>query len=364
MTMIFKPLRADRRRALGLVLGSGLATGLGLIGPGPAWGASARVQGAGATFPSKVYARWAADYARQTGVDVRYQPTGSGNGIEQATRRSVDFAGSDVPLGPDALGQKRLVQIPTCVGGVVPVVNGFEPDRLRLTGEVLAAIFAGDIQRWDDARIAALNPGLSLPARRIVRVVRGDKSGSTEGLTRYLAGQSPAFAKQVGEGVMPAWPGEPLRAEGNDGMSALVRATPGAIGYVSYDRVVADGLAGVRLRNREGRWVAASEAGFRAAILHSPLYRDGSDTASLMDMPGPDSWPLTMTTFVLLDAAPATAAAVEPAMRFLYWCFLHGDALTQGTGFAPLPTAVQARLTARFAQVKPRDGQFPHYLSF
>lgn len=343
-------------------LGQALACGVGGL-----WGVTARaavtVQGAGATFPSKVYARWAADYGRQTGVEIRYRPSGSGDGIEQATRRSVDFAGSDVPLAPEALAQKKLVQIPTCVGGVVPVVNGFEAEKLRLTGEVLAAIFTGDIARWDDARIAALNPGLSLPARRITRVVRGDKSGSTEGFTRYLAGRSPAFAQQVGTGTLPAWPGQPLRAEGNDGMSTLVRATPGAIGYVSYDRVVADGLAGVRLRNREGRWVAPGQAGFRAAILHSALYREGNDTASLLDEPGTDSWPLTMTTYVLLDAAPASPASVEPAMRFLYWCFQRGDALTQGTGFAPLPTAVQARLAARFGAVRPRNGQLPRYLS-
>lgn len=274
----------------------------------------------------------------------------------------MDFAGTDAPLSSGDLAAKRLVQIPTCVGGVVPVVSGFESGRLRLSGEVLAAIFAGDISRWDDPLIAQLNPGLSLPGLRIRRIVRADKSGTTEGLTRYLALVSTGFKQKVGESALPSWPGDVRKADGNDGVAAAVKETPGAIGYVSFDRVAADRLSAVTLRNHDGAWVAPSETGFRSAILHSDLYRSGLDLASLADRPGADSWPITMTTFVLVDATPPSRAAVEPALRFLYWCFMHGDLLTQGTGFAPLPVSVQAKLAARFAAVRPQTGGMPNYL--
>jgi phosphate transport system substrate-binding protein len=325
-------------------------------------GASPAVRGAGATFPSKLYARWAREYAESGGVTVSYQPTGSGDGVKQATARSVDFGGTDAPLSNPELAQRKLVQIPTCVGGVVPVVNGFEAQRLKLTGELLADIMSGVVERWDDPRIAAVNRGLALPARRIVRVVRADKSGTTEGFTRYLCQMSPAFQKSVGLSNLPHWAGEVQAQEGNDGVSGAVRRTPGAIGYVSHDRVEADKLASVLLRNRAGQFVAASEAGFRAAILNSELNSQGEDSASLLDRDGAATWPLTLASFVLVDAAPATAVGIEPTLRFLYWCFMRGDTLTRGTGFAPLPTAIQAKVAARFAEVRPQDGKRPNFM--
>lgn len=322
------------------------------------------VQAAGATFPAKVYARWAEQYAQDHGVLVRYRPTGSGDGIKQATERGVDFGGTDSPLPPDELARRKLVQLPMLVGGVVPVVNLPGETRLRLTGELLADIMAGKVERWDDARIAAVNPGASLPARRIVRVVRAEKSGTTEGFTRYLASQSDAFKASPGASSLPKWPGEVKSEEGNDGVVAAVKAHAGAIGYISFDRIESSGLSPVSLRNRAGQWVLPSEAGFRAAILQSSVHRGGDDTASILDMPGADSWPITLTSFVLVDAAPPRADQVEPALRFLYWCFQRGDALTKGTGFAPLPTSVQARLAARFASVKPAAGGVPSYQAF
>jgi phosphate transport system substrate-binding protein len=153
-----------------------------------------------------------------------------------------------------------------------------------------------------------------------------------------------------------------VAAEGNDGVSATVRRTPWSIGYVSHDRVESDKLAAVMLRNRANQVVASSEAGFRAAILHSELYTDGRDTANLLDRDGVATWPITLASFVLIDAAPATASAVEGVLRFVYWCYLRGDQMTRGTGFAPLPTAVQAKLANRFADVRPLDGSRPNYM--
>lgn len=354
----------DRRQLVAAAFASALAGAAPRLRAQSSASASASaVHGAGATFPAKVYARWGEQFAQAHGVKIAYKPTGSGDGIQRASERKVDFGGTDSPLAADELAKKRLVQIPMLVGGVVPVVNlpGLDNRRLRLAGDLLGDIMAGRIERWDDARIAALNPGVNLPAKRIVRVVRADKSGTTEGFTRYLAQVSAGFRSGVGSGALPKWPGEVEAGEGNDGVVGAVKGTTGAIGYVSFDRVEAAGLAPVLLQNRAGQWVAPSEAGFRAAILHSRLHTQGDDTAPLLDLPGADSWPITLTSFVLVDAAPAEAARVEPALRFLYWCFQRGDALTRGSGFAPLPTAVQARLAARFAEVRPARGGRPTY---
>ena len=146
-------------------------------------------------------------------------------------------------------------------------------------------------------------------------------------------------------------------------MVKALKAAPGTIAYVSYDRAERDNLVTVKLRNAAGNWVAASEAGFRAAIQESDLAKRGDDVASIMDRPGVTAWPITMTSFVLFDATPAKGDDVLPALRFLYWCFMHGDDLTRGTGFAPLPVILQSRLAARFAGVKAQDGKVLDYVS-
>lgn len=323
------------------------------------------VQGQGATFPSKVYDTWARAFAKAGGGAVAYKGTGSGDGIKQIQARAIDFGGTDAPLTAAELVKHKLVQIPMLVGGVVPVVNlPGTAAPLQLDGALLADIFLGRVKVWNDARVAALNPGVSLPVLPVRRVVRAEKSGTTEGFTRYLAGASPRFKAEVGAGAAPTWPAEPLKAEGNDGMVQALRATPGAIAYVSHDRVLRDKLAAVKLRNAAGRYVAPSEAGFRAAILDSDMHRLGDDRATLLDRSGPEAWPITLTSFVLVDAEPATAAKAQGALKFLYWSFMHGDELTRGTGFAPLPVGVQSRLAVRFTQVRPRDGQLPAYQSF
>jgi phosphate transport system substrate-binding protein len=316
------------------------------------------VKGAGASFPSQVYQRWAENYARTHHVVVQYRATGSGDGIKQAVARSVAFGGTDAPLSAADLRLRKLVQVPTAVGGVVPVLNvrGIGTNQLVLSGALLADIFLGRVQRWNDPRIAELNPGVPLPSLTIQRVVRADRSGTSEGFSRYLASVSEGFASTAGASQQPKWPGQPITGEGNDGVIKVLQATEGAIAYVSFDRVQREALSALRLQNATGRAVAASEAGFRAAIRQSALHLKGDDQASVLNQPGSDSWPITLTTFVLIDAAPARAADVDGALRFFYWAFTNGDRQLAGTGFAPLPASVQARLAARFATVKPRDG--------
>lgn len=330
-----------------------------------AW-AEVQIKGAGATFPSHVYERWTHRFAElHPGVAVRYSPTGSGDGIKQIKLRAVHIGGTDSPLSPQQLSESKLVQIPMVVGGLVPVVNlpGVGANQMVLTGEVLADIMRGDIWRWDDPRVAALNPGMSLPGLAIKRIVREEASGSTEVWTRYLGQSSAKFASTVPVSQRPAWPGSTLSAKGNDGVAALLKETPGGISYVSFDRVLKDRLIGVKLRNPAGNVVAASEEAFRAAILASDVYRKGEDMASLVGVARADAWPLTATSYVLLDAEPKDMASADWVARFVYWCFMHGDELTRGTGFAPLPERVQAKLSGRLLQIHGPGGQVPKFIA-
>jgi len=327
---------------------------------------AAEIRGAGATFPSAVYKTWAAGYEKEHRGKVSYLPTGSGDGIKRIVAREVDFGASDSPLSPADLEKHKLVQFPMAVGGIVPVVTlrGVGANHLKLTGEVLADVMRGAIVQWNDKRIASLNPDLSLPATAIVRVVRAEKSGTTEAFTKYLATMSPAWASEVGSGQLVKWPSNVVAAEGNDGVVKALKETQGAISYVSYDRVIHNNLAGVRMRNHSGQYVAASEEGFKAAVQTSDLNKKGDETASLLDQDGPITWPISITTFILVDANPKSAAAASEAMQFLYWTFLRGDSLIRSTGLTPLPTAIQARLVPRFQKVRPQDGQPLNFYSF
>lgn len=328
--------------------------------------AEVHIKGAGASFPSRVYERWAQRFAEQhQGVALCYTPTGSGDGVKQIMARTVQLGGTDNPLTPQQLSESKLIQIPMLVGGLVPVVNvqGISANQLVLSGEVLAALMQGEITRWDDARIAALNPGMKLPAQAVTRIVREDASGSTEVWTRFLGQASARFAAVVPAGQKPVWPGKPLTAKGNDGVATLLKETPGGITYVSYDRVLKDRLTGVKLRTPSGATVTASEEAFRAAILSSDMYKKGEDTAGLLNAPRADAWPLTATSYVLLDAAPQDMATADWVARFVYWCFMHGDELTRGTGFAPLPERVQARLSGRLLQIHGPGGQVPKFIA-
>lgn len=318
------------------------------------------VAGAGATFPAQIYAQWSEHYRQARGVELRYLPTGSGDGLRQISERKVALAGTDSPLSPDELAKRRLMQVPTVAGAVVPVVNlGPGVDRpLQLSGEVLADLFAGRIARWNDARVAALNPGLRLPDLPVRRIVRADKSGTTEAFSRYLALLSPAFARDVGASQLPKWPGQVLAADGNGGVVKLLGSTTGGITYTSYDRAKKDGLRMARLQNAAGLWAEASERSISEALRASDVHRKGEDTASTLNMPGGGSWPITVVTFLLFDAAPARSdTRTQEALRFAYWAFQQGDRLVHDTGFVPLPIRLQARLAGRLSAVRSSDGQ-------
>jgi phosphate transport system substrate-binding protein len=323
------------------------------------------IRGTGATFPAKVYARWVARFNEMhPQVKVSYAPTGSGEGIKQISSRAVQFGATDSPLSPQALRDKGLVQVPMLVGGLVPIVNlpGVGANKLTLSGEVLANIMLGKLTHWDEEPITRLNRGLSLPHLAIRRVVRADASGTSEVFSRYLALASADFAARVPVMQQPAWPGQVMAGKGMDGLLAVLKSTPGGISYVAYDRVVADQLVGVKLLSASGREVAASEAGFQAAILDSNVYLKGDDTASLLNRPRADAWPLTMASYLLLDARPQDMTQASWTASFVYWCFMHGDDLLRGTGFAPLPDRVQAKLSGRLTQIHGPNGDVPKFI--
>lgn len=317
------------------------------------------VLGAGASFPSLVYSAWSFAYNKERGQEVRYASTGSGDGIKQMSDRTVDFGATDTPLNESELKNTKLIQFPTMAGGIVPVVNlkGVGNGVLKLTGAVLVDLFSGDIKNWDDGRIASLNPGLVLPKTRVVRVARQDASGSTAILTEYLGMQSPAWASTVGKGRQVKWKGEIMLVNGNDGVSEAVKATPGAIGYVSFDRVLRDGLNAVSLRNKSGQFVNPSEAAFQVTVKASSISKSEALTASLIDLNGVGVWPIVDLTYILLDAAPKSSVRASASAKFFYWAFLKGDGLIKGTGFAALPTEVQALVVRRLGEIKPQDGK-------
>lgn len=320
-------------------------------------GQSADIRGAGATFPAAVYAAWGVSYARAKNVQLSYQPTGSGDGIRQIIARSVDFGASDVALSPEQLKKEGLVQFPTLIGAVVPVVNlaGIKPGDLKLSGPVLAKIYSGRITTWNDAEIRALNPGLPLPKQAIKRLVRAEASGTTAGFTEYLSRVSPDWKASLGAGLTVKWPGQVESAQGTDKLAALMQATPGSIAYVSLNVVSSRKLTFVQLQNRSGRFVSPTEDALKATVAASGLGK-GDETASLLDLPGGLVWPITDTTYIVMERRPKDPQRAKETLRFFYWVFQQGDAMASETGFVPLPAVVQSRLIGRFRQFENPDG--------
>lgn len=307
---------------------------------------AASLSGAGATFPQPLYQRWGADYVRATGTTLDYAPLGSAAGLAHIRRRAVDFGASDLPLPAAELQRDALVQFPAVIGGVVPVLNlpGVAADSLRLDGATLADIYLGRIRRWDDAAIAALNPGLRLPRANITVVHRSDGSGTTLLFTRYLDASSPSWAQQVGAGLERAWP-VGVGGSGNEGVASLVQRTRLSIGYVEYAFAVRHRLSAARLRNRDGVFVAASPAAFAAAVGDWGAEGTGQEQLPI-DRTGAAAWPLVGASFVLVSARTADTAARRRALDFFRWAEREDAAATRELGYVAVQPAALRRLYA------------------
>ncbi len=260
--------------------------------------------------------------------------------------------GSDIPIKEAALQQASLVQLPTLVGGIVPIVNlpGLRNGDLKLTGAVLGDIYLGNIKVWNDERIRKLNPGLTLPASPIRIIVREGRSGSTSALTDYLTVTNTQWASSTGKSDLPTWPVDTKRAKTTDDMVQAVRSTPGGLGYAGFDALLNGQTTWVALSNATGNFAQPSVQAFRSAVTESNFGRNADEYASLINQSG-TAWPITTATFILVPTNPAAIARAESTLQFLYWALQRGDAMVAASGFSPLPVSLQARVVSRFNKV-------------
>ena len=323
---------------------------------------AANISGAGATAPAPIYAKWAETYKAQSGVALNYQAIGSGGGIKQIQANTVDFGASDKPLKPDQQGS--LFQFPTVILGVVPVVNlpGVQPGQVKLSGPLLADIFLGKVKKWNDPAIAKLNPGVKLGGLPITVVHRSDGSGTSFLFTSYLSGKSPEWMTKVGGNDAVEWP-TGQGGKGNDGVSAFVRQTPGAIGYVEYTFARANKLQHVSLQNKQGQFVQPEAKSFAAAAAHADWAHAPGYYQLLLDQPGNGVWPISGATFILVQKTQANAEQGAGVLKFFDWAYKSGDALAAQLDYVPLPAPVKAQVRKAWAaQVKDKAGK-PVYVA-
>lgn len=337
-----------------------LIAALGLSALGLAAGAAAPaadISGAGATFPYPIYAKWAEAYKQQTGIGLNYQSIGSGGGIKQIEASTVTFGASDMPLMPQVLQQNGLVQWPMIIGGAIPVVNipGIAPGQMRLDGPTIAAIYMGDITRWNDPAIAKLNPGLKLPAMDIAPIYRADGSGTNFLFTNFLSKVSPKFAQQIGSNTSVQWP-VGLGAKGNEGVANQVTQTGGAIGYVEFAYVIQTHMTYARLRNAAGVYVTPSAASFQAAASHADWAHAPGFYEVLTNQPGPTSWPITGASFILMHRESRDSNEVA-ALKFFRWAYTHGQTLAQQLDYVPIPATVAELVANEWHQALRVDGR-------
>jgi phosphate transport system substrate-binding protein len=309
------------------------------------------VTGAGASFPAPLYAKWASDYAKATGIQVNYQSVGSGAGLKQIDAKTVDFGASDMPLKDEQLAEKGLVQFPTVMGGVVPVVNikGIQPGQLKLTGAVLADIYLGKITKWNDPAIVALNKGLKLEDELIAVVRRADGSGTSFLFTNYLSKVSTEWKDKVGEGTAVNWP-TGAGGKGNEGVAAFVSRLPSSIGYVEYAYVKQNKMTYAMLQNAAGQFVEPDFDTFKAAAAGAQW--DKSFYQVLTNQAGAKSWPITGATFILMHAKQDKPAQGESVKKFFEWTYKNGDATAEGLDYVPMPASVKAQVTKLLSTVK------------
>jgi phosphate transport system substrate-binding protein len=297
------------------------------------------ITGAGSTFAAPIYAAWADGYRKSGGGSVVYHSVGSTEGVKQIIAKEVDFAGSDAPLTESELEKRGLVQFPTVIGGVVPVINipGVKPGELTLSGEVLGDIFLGKIDNWNDPAIVALNPKIKLPDLAIAVVRRADGSGTTLIWTHYLSQVNPEWKARVGEGSTVHWP-RGIGGKGNEGVATYVRYLPGAIGYVAWDFTKQNHIAWTAMKNAAGVAVQPGPDAFNAAA--SGADWTTSLNSILTNEPGKDAWPVMGATFVLMPAAQLKPDQSKATLDFFDWAFANGDRTAQALDYVPLPAPV------------------------
>ncbi|MEO8153440.1 MAG: phosphate ABC transporter substrate-binding protein PstS [Rhizobacter sp.] len=314
------------------------------------------VTGAGATFPAPLYAKWADSYNKVNGARINYQSVGSGAGLKQIRGKTVDFGASDMPLKDEELQKDGLVQFPTVIGGVVPVVNiaGIKPGQIKLTGLVLGDIYLGKITKWNDAALTALNPGVPLPDAAISVVRRADGSGTSFIFTNYLSKVNEEWKSKVGEGTAVNWPAG-AGGKGNEGVAAFVSRLPNSIGYVEYAYVKQNKMTYTLLKNKEGVFVAPDDLNFKAAAAGADWSK--SFYQVLTEQAGKDAWPLTGATFIMMHKLQDKPAQAEASLKFFEWAYDNGDQTAAELEYVALPVAVKNLVRKQWAEIKDASGK-------
>jgi phosphate transport system substrate-binding protein len=316
----------------------------------------ADLTGAGATFPYPLYSKWFSDYATKTGVKINYQPIGSGGGIRQLSEQTVDFGATDAPMSDAELAKAKggpVLHIPTVLGAVVVTYNVPELKKpLRLDGPTLANVFLGKITRWNDARIAALNPGAKLPATDILVVHRSDGSGTSYVFTDYLSAASPEWATKPGKGKEVQWP-VGLGGKGNEGVAGQVKQLPGSIGYVELAYAKQNKLAYADMKSADGQFVAPSIAAVTAAAAGAvaKLPPTTDYRVSIVNATGKGAYPISSFTWLLVYQNQTDAAKGKKLLDFVRWALTDGEKSAAALDYAPLPAAMSKQLIKRLGTV-------------
>ena len=322
---------------------------------------AADMTGAGATFPYPIYAKWAEGYKAHSGIGMNYQSIGSGGGIKQIRAKTVDFGASDMPLKADELQKDGMIQFPTVMGGVVPVVNlqGVAPGQMKLDGQVLADIYLGKITKWNDPRLVALNKGVKLPAQDITVVNRSDGSGTTFIFTNYLSKVSTEWKDKVGNNTSVQWPAPTATGgKGNEGVASFVLRIKGSIGYVEYAYAKQNKMTYTLLKNHAGSFVGPTAEAFQAAAAGADWKSAPAMYMILTDAPGKASWPIAGATFILMHKVQANAERAKSVLQFFDWAYANGDKMALDLDYIPMPDPVVKLIHAEWkSQIKDSSGK-------
>ena len=319
---------------------------------------AADITGAGATFPFPIYAKWAEAYKAASGVGLNYQSIGSGGGIRQIRAKTVDFGATDAPVKGEELTRDGILQFPMVMGGVVPALNvqGIGQRGLRLTGPLLGDIFLGNVKKWNDPKIVALNPGVTLPDASINVVYRSDGSGTTFVWTEYLSMVSDEWKTKIGTNTSVQWP-VGVGGRGNEGVSGTVRQIANSIGYVEYAYAKQNNLSYALVQNKAGNFPVPDDSSFQAAAAAADWSSAPGFGISLNNQPAAQAWPIVSATFILMYAKPADPAKSTAALKFFDWAFTNGDKLALDLEYVPMPAPVKAQVRAAWKGITDTAGK-------